>query len=117
MVLFITALFLVSNFWTRFIIWGFAIYMILDIFKNNWLAFRFSSFISMFRWDYNDLIISLKKSMYILSFPFIFIIGGIFGYLNFNPLGIIIFSFISIVLSILKIKYNIRNLNKNYKIT
>ncbi|WP_340084259.1 ABC transporter permease [Siminovitchia sp. FSL H7-0308] len=117
MVLFITALFLVSNFWTRFIIWGFAIYMILDIFKNNWLAFRFSSFISMFRWDYNDLIISLKKSMYILSFPFIFIIGGIFGYLNFNPLGIITFSFISIVLSILKIKYNIRNLNKNYKIT
>lgn len=104
--LLITALFLLSNFWVRFIIWGFAVYVIIEVLKNSWLAFRNSSFINMLHWNDHDLFRSLKKSIYIVAFPFVFIVGAIFGYLDFTLAGVIICPFISIILALIIIRYS-----------
>lgn len=113
--LLIVALLLLSNFWARFIIWGFAIYAITAALKNSWFAFRYSSFINMFQWEYIDLIKSFKKSIYVLAYPFVIIVGALFGYLNFSLAGGIIFPFISVILSFLIIMFSTRRIYKKHK--
>lgn len=114
-ILLIVALLLLSNFWARFIIWGYAIYAITGALKNSWFAFRYSSFINMFQWEYNDLIKSFNKSIYVLAYPFVIIVGALFGYLNFALAGGIIFPFLSVILSFLIIMCSTRRINKKHK--
>lgn len=96
--LFISALIIIDSLWIRFILWGAAIYAITDWIKANWFSYRNNAFLRMFKWNGIDVTKAAKKSIFIFSYPLIFIVSITFGYMNFSLIGLVLCPIVSIFL-------------------
>ncbi|MFS0750088.1 ABC transporter permease [Oceanobacillus sp. 1P07AA] len=96
--LLIAFIILTSGRWVTYIVWGISIYIIIDIAKTGWMAFRQDPFIRLFRWDETMLRDSLEKCVLYLATPILIFLNMIFGYLQFQVVGLLLFPLLSILL-------------------
>jgi len=108
--LIIVFLIIMSEHWFSYIVWAISIYIMMDIIKTGWSAFRYDEFIQLFQWDESLLRTSLEKSVLYLSTPILALIGIIFGYLQFQFIGMVLFPIITIGIGIWITKSFIRHI-------
>lgn len=97
-VLLIALIILTSGRWISYIVWGISIYIIIDIAKTGWMTFRQDPFIRLFLWDEKMLRDSLEKCVLYLATPILIFLNMIFGYLQFQLIGLLLFPLLVVLL-------------------